>query len=88
MPAIRGMNIGASNINVVDLNGQTLRVRKNLIDGLTPEEVESKFNLWIAANLTSETWTVYLHCFSISPLVVLARVQNKTEPEPPANWWM
>jgi len=87
MPAIKAASVDPSNIDVIDLGDKLIRIRKNLIDGLTPAVVESKFNLWVSANLDTEVWTAYLHCYSVSPFVVALRIQNKSEPAPPAVWW-
>lgn len=87
MPAIKATSVDASNIDVIDLGNKLIRIRKNLIDGLTPALVESKFNLWIAANLDTEPWTAFLHCYSVSPFVVAVRIQDKSEPAPPPVWW-
>jgi hypothetical protein len=87
MPSIKAASLISGTVDMISLNNKLYRIRTNQIDGLTPAEVEAKFNLWVAANLDQEPFKAFLHCYTNPPLVVKLFVTDKTQPDPPDHWW-
>lgn len=88
MPSIVGLDVTSTDLGITEIGGQRVRIRQNQIAGLTPEEVEAKFNA-LKDNFTlGKPYKAFLKCFSTDPFLYAIIVLDKTAPDPVGEWWL